>query len=110
MQFRAKVLNQQMVVDHVDVDASSEEEARRFVASSGAKVLDLRAISAGLRRSSRPKKFNLSVFNQQLHSLLDAGQTVVEAIEVLGQNDRHGRHRAIYDTLLQGLRQGNQLS
>ena len=110
MQFRAKVLNQQMVVDHVDVDASSEEEARRFVASSGAKVLDLRPARAGLKRSSRQKKFNLSVFNQQLHSLLDAGQTVVEAIEVLGQNDRRGRHRAIYDTLLQGLKQGNQLS
>ncbi|MYN40405.1 type II secretion system F family protein [Duganella sp. FT109W] len=110
MRYRAKVLNQQLNVDHIEVDASSEAEARRVVASSGARVLDLRQMRAGLKRSGRQKKFNLSVFNQQLHSLLDAGQTVVEAIEVLGQNDRRGRHRAIYDTLLQSLQQGNQLS
>ncbi len=46
MQFRAKVLTQQMTIDQVDVDASSEEEARRFVASSGAKLLDLRPVRA----------------------------------------------------------------
>jgi general secretion pathway protein F len=110
MQFRVKVLNQQMVVDYLDIDASSEEEARRFASSSGLRVLDLRAGRTGLKRNGRQKAFNLSVFNQQLHSLLEAGQTVVDAIEVLGQNDRRGRHRAIYDTLLQGLQQGNQLS
>ena len=46
----------------------------------------------------------------QLHSLLDAGQTVVDAIDVLGRNDRRGKHRAIYDALLQSLQNGNQLS
>ncbi len=110
MQFRAKVLNSAMQVELVDVDAASPEEARRVVATSGARLLDLRPLRAGMARGARPKAFNLSIFNQQLHSLLAAGQTVVEAIEVLGRNDRRGRHRAIYDTLLQNLQHGNQLS
>lgn len=108
MQFRAKVLNQQMTVEFMNIDAADEHEARRLVAVAGVRVLDLRAARAGMGR--RPAVFKLGVFNQQLHSLLAAGQTVVDAIEVLGQNDRRGRHRAIYDTLLQGLRHGNQLS
>jgi len=108
MQFRAKVLNQQMTVEFMNIDAADEQEARRLVAVAGVRVLDLRVARAGIGR--RPAAFKLGVFNQQLHSLLAAGQTVVDAIEVLGQNDRRGRHRAIYDTLLQGLRHGNQLS
>lgn len=110
MRFRAKVLNQLMTVEHVDVDAASEAEARRFLASSGVRVLDLRPARAGLKRRGKPKAFNLAVFNQQLHSLLDAGQTVVDAIEVLGRNDKRGRNRAIYDTVLLALQHGNQLS
>ncbi|HTD05248.1 type II secretion system F family protein [Undibacterium sp.] len=110
MQFRAKVLSSTMKVDLIEVEAASEEEARRFVESSGARILHLRAGRTGWSRKPRQKAFNLTVFNQQLHSLLEAGQTVVDAVEVLGKNDRRGRHRAIYDTLLQGLQQGNQLS
>ncbi|MCU6501535.1 type II secretion system F family protein [Rugamonas sp. A1-17] len=102
-------MNKQMAVEFLDIDASSEQEARRLVAAAGVRMLDLRAARAGIQRR-RPTAFKLGVFNQQLHSLLAAGQTVVDAIEVLGKNDRRGRHRAIYDTLLQGLQHGNQLS
>ena len=110
MQFQAKVLNGAMGVELIDIEAGSEEEARRVVASSGARILNVQAVRNSMARQSGQKAFNLSVFNQQLHSLLDAGQTVVDAIEVLGRNDRRGRHRAIYDTLLRSLQQGNQLS
>ncbi|MES2130506.1 MAG: type II secretion system F family protein [Pseudomonadota bacterium] len=110
MHFRAKVLTPTMSVQEVELEAASALEARRIVESAGVRVLDLR--SSGLRWSAqaRPKAFNLAIFNQQLHSLLEAGQTVVDAIEILGKNDRRGGHRAIFDTLLQGLRGGNQLS
>lgn len=109
MHFRAKLLNADMGVDLVEVDAISHEEARRFVESSGARVLDLQQMRSGWPGGS-PKTFNLAVFNQQLYSLLDAGQPIVDAIDILGHNDRRGQHRAIYDTLLQGLQQGKQLS
>jgi general secretion pathway protein F len=110
MRFRAKVLTAAMGVDLVEVDAATLAEARRYVESGGVRVLDLRAVRKGWSREARQAPFNLSVFNQQLSSLLEAGQTVVDAVEMLGQNDRHGKHRAVYDALMQGLRSGNQLS
>ena len=110
MHFRAKVLNPAMQVELVEVDATTLEEARRFVESAGVRVLDLRPARSGWSREPRQKRFHLGIFNQQLYSLLDAGQTVVDAIDVLGRNDRQGKHRAIYDALLQSLQNGNQLS
>jgi len=110
MRFRAKLLNSQMAVEYAEIEASNEEEARRILVTPGTRLLELRAAAGGWGARSGQKAFDLPVFNQQLHSLLDAGQTVVDAIDVLGQNDRRGRHRGIYDALLTGLRQGNQLS
>jgi general secretion pathway protein F len=109
MRFRAKVLTPAMAIDLVELDAASDEEARRIVASSGAQLLDLQVVRYGFR-VSRKSTFNLRIFNQQLSSLLEAGQPVVDAIDILGHNDRRARNRAVYDTLLQGLRQGKQLS
>lgn len=108
--FRAKILTTSMGVDLIEIDAMDEDEARRFVESSGARLLSLQQTNSAGFSTPRQKTFNLPVFNQQLHSLLEAGQTVVDAIEVLGKNDRRGHHRAIYDTLLQALQHGNQLS
>ncbi len=109
MRFRAKVLTAAMAVEAMDLDAASEQEARRFIESAGARVIDLRQARSGLSRPGRAS-FNLMIFNQQLHSLLDAGQPVVDAIDILGHNDKRARNRAIYDTLLKGLRDGRQLS
>jgi general secretion pathway protein F len=110
MRFRAKVLNAAMGVELVEVDAIDAIEALRVVESSGVQVLDLRVARIGLSPRARQKPFNLAIFNEQLHSLLAAGQTVVDAIDILGHNDRRGKHRAIYDTLLQSLKSGNQMS
>lgn len=109
MRFRVKVLDASMAVSILDIDAANASEARHVAAASGLRVLDLRPLS-GIGRPTRQAAFNLSVFNQQLYSLLEAGQTLTDAIDVLGRNDRRGKHRAVYDTLLQALHEGNQLS
>jgi general secretion pathway protein F len=109
MRFRAKVLTTGMTVEFVELDASDVREAAQVVESSGVRILDMQARRAGWPGHSR-QRFNLEVFNQQLYALLDAGQPIVDTIEVLGRKDRKGKHRAIYDTLLQSLKQGRQLS
>lgn len=98
-----------MAIDDVVVDAATEAEARQLVASAGGQVIGLRA-AGGIRQGTSKSDFNLAVFNQQMDSLLEAGQTVVDAVDILGRNDRRGRSRSIYDVLLRELRQGNQLS
>ncbi|MYM27956.1 type II secretion system F family protein [Duganella sp. CY15W] len=110
MQFRIKVLNQKMAIEFLDIDASSEDEARRLAAAAGVRILDVRLGRSALGGNAGANAFKLGVFNQQLHSLLEAGQTVVDAIEVLGRNDRRDRNRAIYDSMLQSLKSGHQLS
>lgn len=110
MRFRAKVLNAAMAVERIDVDAADENEAMVVLRNSGARVLDLRVEKHLALLPRRNLTFNLFVFNQQLHALLDAGQTTVDAIEVLGQKDRKARNRSVYDTLIRSLKEGNQLS
>jgi general secretion pathway protein F len=111
MRFQAKVLTADMAVQMMNVDAAGIDEARRFVLSTGVQLLDLRESgNAWFGKPRGGKSFNLAIFNQQLHSLLDAGQPVVDAIDILGHNDKGGRSRAIYDNLLRGLKDGKQLS
>lgn len=109
MRFKAKVLGNEGV-RQVELNAASADEARRVLASSGERVLDLRAVRSDFGSGSGHPAFNLRVFNQQLSSLLEAGQTVVDTIEILGKNDRREQHRAVYAVVLQSLKQGNQLS
>lgn len=110
MRFQAKVLNANMGVEFLTIDADSREEAQRFVETSGARLLQMKQQGSSWRQITRPKAFNLTVFNQQLFTLLEAGQTIVDAIDVLGKNDQRSRHRAVYRSLLQHLQQGKQLS
>jgi general secretion pathway protein F len=73
-------------------------------------LIGLTTVRTGFGDRIRRSTFDLTVFNQQLHTLLDAGQPVPEAIEVLRRHDRHGRYSAVFDSLLSSLRQGKQLS
>ena len=110
MQYRVKLLTPALGVEEQVLEAASEAEARQMLAGSGVRVLELRAARGGILRPARRGNFDLSVFNQQLHSLIDAGQTVVDAIDVLGRNDTSGRSSDVYAVLLRELRQGNPLS
>ncbi len=110
MRYRAKCLTSAMSVEIVELDAGSPDEAQRHVEASGGRMLNLKPIQSNwFWRFSAPT-FNLRVFNQQLHTLLDAGQPIVDAINILSRNDRLRKHQAIYDTLSSNLQQGKQLS
>lgn len=110
MQYRVKQLTPGMAMVDTVVDAASEAEARELIASGGGHVIDIRASRAGAFQGGGKKALDLNVFNQQMHSLLEAGQTVVDAIEILSRNDRKTGSRAVYEVLLRSLRGGKQLS
>lgn len=98
-------------ISKIEIEADNEKEAKRIVETSGQHLLGLKENGARQFKIGRSQKaFNLPVFNQQLLSLLEAGQTVVESIEILGRNDKRGHYRVTFDSLLQALREGNQLS
>lgn len=108
--FEAKVLNPSKQLVLINVEASDEAEARRFIGDTNSKIIGIRQLKKPKLVTRRQKPFNLIVFNQQLFSLLEAGQTIVDSIEVLGKNDKRGHYRSIFDSLLHSLREGCQLS
>ncbi|MCU6433678.1 type II secretion system F family protein [Undibacterium sp. Jales W-56] len=110
MRYQAKVMTVASTIEEIEFDSGSETEARHFVESSGVRLLSLKQLRGRWNQTADSASFNLTVFNQQLYSLLDAGQPIVDAIQVLGLNDKRGKHRGIYDALLLSLRQGHQLS
>ncbi len=110
MQFHVKQLDAAMAVVDSVIDAANEAEARELIANSGGRIIELKAARGLVPIAKTGRDFNLNVFNQQMHSLLEAGQTVVDAIEILGRNDRKPASRAVYDVLLRSLRSGKQLS
>jgi general secretion pathway protein F len=56
------------------------------------------------------KKFDLLLFNQELVSLLDAGLTIVEALETLIGKEINLDTRALLNKILLSLKEGNSLS
>lgn len=110
MRFAAKVLGTTGTLSEIELEAGSADEAAQRLRAEGARVIAVRALDSGLPLPSRHGRFQLDVFNQQLHSLLEAGQSIVDAIDILQHNDEAGAQSRVYDGLLQALRQGRQLS
>ncbi|MBC3886572.1 type II secretion system F family protein [Undibacterium griseum] len=59
---------------------------------------------------SKAKKFSLLLFSQELLSLLNAGLTIVEALEVLLDKEQSQNTRAILSSVLNGLSEGKRFS
>src|SRR5205814_8135442 len=89
MEFRIKALDASSSVISCVVDAVDEAEARRQLALKDLKVISLEPIRR-LRRLFQAPQLQLAVFSQQLVSLLDAGLSLVEALEARSEERRVG--------------------
>ncbi len=110
MRVCAKVLGLDGKLELIELDAASPEEAERRLRSEGLPVISVVSLGEGLRLRVSTKGFRLDVFNQQLHALLEAGQAMVDAIDILQHYDASPRDRRIYSGLLQAMQQGRSLS
>jgi general secretion pathway protein F len=105
MRFRVKAMGGAQEVLSWVLEAADEADARRQVAGAG-----LAFISAVRERTlqlgSRGQKLPLVTFSQELVSLLDAGLSLVESIETLGEKEASPVVRQVLDQLLVRLREG----
>ena len=104
VRFETKALDRNHAVCVSVLEALDEADARRQLVEQGVRV-----ISVGRRwqpRLSSPRRIPLAVFSQELVALLDAGLTLVDAIETLTEKEhQHGTRRSleqIRDRLLEG--------
>lgn len=110
MHFEVKALRADAVVALM-LEAADEGDARAQARAQGCTVLGVRA-----RRSwqawtqRRHAAFPLVLFSQELLALLDAGLTVVEAIETLAEKESRPEGRKTLRQLIADLHEGRTLS
>ena len=109
MEFRIKALDGAHAVVCCVLDAVDEADARRQLALRDLRIITLAPIRR-LAMPTRAPRIQLAVFSQQLVSLLDAGLSLVEALQALAEKESGaGIHRTL-DRVLTRLYEGQTLA
>ncbi|HLK70983.1 MAG TPA: type II secretion system F family protein, partial [Steroidobacteraceae bacterium] len=87
----------------------NEADARRQIALRNLKVISLAPVRR-LRRMLQPAQLPLAVFSQQLVALLNAGLSLVEALEALAQKESGAGTQRILERILLRLYEGQTLA
>ncbi|WP_137939954.1 type II secretion system F family protein [Chitinivorax sp. B] len=108
--YQAKILkNGQLAV--FTFDASSDDEARSRATEGGATLVSLKAAGGSLRWPTLQRHgFDLVLFSQELTGLLDAGLSVIEALEGLSEKSTGGVYQRVIKVLVAALYEGKSLS
>jgi general secretion pathway protein F len=105
MRFRVKAMSGGADVLSYVLDAADEADARRQVTSAGLAFISIareRTLNFGKRATRMP----LVTFSQEMVALLDAGLSLVESIETLGEKEASPTIRRTLDQVLVRLREG----
>jgi general secretion pathway protein F len=108
MQFTARALTIAQQIETVRVEAADIGAARRELERMKLQVLSIGAEQgAAAKRSS---SFAVTLFAQELAALLDAGLSVVEALEGMHDKEASSHGKVVVARLLERLRDGQRLS
>lgn len=116
MQFEARILTSTNQVQTKVFNALDEADARAQLLTEQSTILALKGLSglargfSGLRFGSSKQDFDLLLFAQELHALVSAGLSVVEALEALIERTNSSDTRSVLSRLLAQLKQGQRLS
>ena len=87
MQFELKVARGEEIAS-ISLEAPDAKSATHAAEAEGYSVLgEPRQTAGGLSTGWQRKRFNLNLFSQELHALLDSGLSLVEAIEALSEKE-----------------------
>lgn len=110
MQYAVRAIRQ-MRTESIDIEAVDPADATRQAQSRGYAVLTVRPTQGSTRSwAGRAPAFPLLQFNQSLLILLNAGLSVVEAIETLADRETRADARQVLARLHQQLQQGLSFS
>jgi len=108
MQYLVRALDSSQQIQTLLVDALDETDAQTQARSRQlTPVSVVRRSGVSLRREA---KFPLLLFVQELHALIGAGLSVVEAIDTLVDKAPAGARRAVMARVAQQLREGHRVS
>ena len=107
MRFRITTLDGGRGVAIQELDALDEADAHRQAIARGLRVL---AIQAARWKRSRRARLSLVAFSNELVALLEAGLSLVEAIDALTEKERDESVRHLLEGLRRRLYEGQSLS
>ena len=107
MRFRITTLDGGQGVAIHEVDALDESDAHRQALARGLRVL---AIQASRLKFSGRARLSLVAFSNELVALLEAGLSLVEAIDALTEKERDESVRHLLEGLRRRLYEGQSLS
>jgi general secretion pathway protein F len=107
MRYRVTSLDASHAVATLLVDALDEADAHRQVIARGLRVLGVRAIRW---RGPRRARLSLVAFSNELVALLEAGLSLVEAIDALTEKERDDAVRHVLEGMRRRLYEGQTLS
>lgn len=111
MRFEVKGVDKQAAVVTLQLEAPSDEDARRLAEQQGLQVLALRAMRPWLGlRWRRREAFPLVLFSQELTTLLGAGLALIDALESLAEKEADAPTRKVLGDLVRLLYEGKSLS
>jgi general secretion pathway protein F len=105
VRFRVKAMSSGQDVLSYPLDAADESDARRQVAGAGLAFISI-ARERSLQLGGRHTRLPLVTFSQELVALLDAGLSLVESVETLGEKEANSSVRRTLDQVLVRLREG----
>lgn len=111
MQFELKVLSARQEIGFLKLEAASANEAALQAQQQGNVVLSVKrgaAFTPSFKR--RGSGFPLVLFSQELLSLLDAGLSLMEAMETLHEKEHRPEARRVLDQVMASLYEGHPLS
>jgi len=104
MQFQLRVIRPQSTPEVIQLEALSDDDARRLAIQQGYTVLRVE------KKGRRKRDFPLLFFCQELRVLLEAGLTLTEAIETLVEKETNTDVQATIASVLASLQNGRQFS
>jgi general secretion pathway protein F len=98
-------------VQSLALEAGDAVQARILAETQGYSVLAMKALGgAGIADRFKRQRFDLMLFSQELLSLLEAGLSLVEAIEALAEKEQQAESKTVLKQVMAALYEGLPLS
>lgn len=110
MQVEIKVYRAPEGVSLLSLTAPDVADAVRQAEGKGYRVIAARTSGALSGHMGRRRQFSAPLFSQELLSLLEAGLSLVEAVDILSRKGRDAESRRVLESLAQQLREGRSFS
>jgi general secretion pathway protein F len=94
----------------LELEATDENNIRAHIDLRGCTILEIKPLQFGLPRFKRASKFPVLLFSRELLTLMSAGLSLTEVIDLLVVKEQNTTHRKLLDSLRTSLFQGKSLS